>query len=125
MDLTASVRFLDEVPDENLTALYRGAVTFVLLSHYEGFGLPVLEAMASGVPVVAAQATALTEVVGDAGLLVPADDPDLTVAELLRVIPGGDMRQACLEKGLARARSFSWERAAAATLQVYREVHTE
>ncbi len=102
--------------------LYRAADVFVFPSRYEGFGLDPLEAMASGVPVVAANATSLPEVVGDAGCLLPPDDP-LAWAQAIAAIdarPGkaNDMR----ERGIARAADFTWARTAEQTHAIYRQV---
>ena len=106
--------------DEHLLLLYNAATALVLPSRYEGFGLPALEAMACGTPVLASDAASLPEVVGDAGVLLPPDDIDAW-AEALREI-GDDRikRQAAIAAGLERARRFSWERAAEQTLSVYR-----
>jgi glycosyltransferase involved in cell wall biosynthesis len=122
LGVSQSVRFLEYVPQADLPLLYQGAEAFILLSHYEGFGIPVLEAMASGVPVVVARNTALPEVVGEAGLQVPADEPQ-EVAEALRRLTSGDsLRQDFIYRGLARAQQFNWVRCARETLALYQEV---
>lgn len=105
------VRQLGYVDQALLSGLYAGAAAFTLPSLYEGFGLPVLEAMASGTPVVASDRTALPEVCGDAALLVDPDDPDALTEAILAAIGDDRLRAA----GLERARSFSWERTARAT----------
>jgi glycosyltransferase involved in cell wall biosynthesis len=120
-DLVNQVRFIDYLPDEDLPALYRSADAFVLLSFYEGFGLPVLEAMASGIAVVASDRTSLPEVVGEAALLVSPDDPEQVALSLRQVVPGGELREPCIAAGLEHARGFTWERCARLTLDVYRE----
>jgi glycosyltransferase involved in cell wall biosynthesis len=108
------------VPDEDLSALYSGARAFVFPSLYEGFGLPVLEAMQCGVPVITSRASSLPEVVGtDAVLVDPTDEAALSQAmlDLLRS-PAEAARLA--RRGLARARTFSWARTVAETVQAYR-----
>jgi len=117
-----AVRFLGGVANEELVYLYNAAKLFVLPSFYEGFGLPPLEAMACGTPVIVSKVSSLPEVVGDAGLLVePEDVEGLTVA-MWRVLTDDNLRREMRAKGLKRAAKFSWERAARETLAVYRQV---
>jgi glycosyltransferase involved in cell wall biosynthesis len=116
------VHFLGGVPNEELVYLYNAASLFVLPSFYEGFGLPPLEAMACGTPVVVSKVSSLPEVVGDAGMLVePEDVEGLTVA-MWRVLTDEKLRREMRAKGLKRAATFSWERAARETLAVYLKV---
>ena len=106
------VRVLGFVEDGDLPALYRGASLFAFPSLYEGFGLPVLEAMACGVPVVCSDVSSLPEVAGDAALLVnPLDANDLAEA-MACALEEADLRQGMIARGLAQAARFSWERAA-------------
>ena len=121
LNLGNAVRFLDYVPDTDLPHLYRGAQAFALLSYYEGFGLPVLEAMACGTPVVAAASTSLPEVCGQAGLLVDPDQPEQIAQALHQVVTDGAQRQQIIAAGLERARQFTWEACARQTLVVYHE----
>ena len=113
------VRWLGEVGDDELARLYRGARAVAYVSLYEGFGLPVLEAMACGAPVVAARTGALEEVAGGAAVLVDPLDPDAIAAGLDR----GDRRGArsCGRSGSQRARAFDWRKVARETVAVYRE----
>jgi glycosyltransferase involved in cell wall biosynthesis len=114
------VRFPAWVSEDELEALYRSATCFVLPSLIEGFGLPVLEAMARGVPVACSDRPALPEVAGDAALLFdPLDQPAVTDA-VRRLLRDAELRTTLAERGLARAREFSWRRTAEATLASYR-----
>ena len=122
LGLTNNVHILDYVPDEELPSIYRFAEAFALLSYYEGFGLPVLEAMASGTPVVASHTTSLPEVVGDAGLLIDPDDPVECAHALRQIVSGGKQREKYITKGKERARMFTWERCARETLSIYLKV---
>jgi glycosyltransferase involved in cell wall biosynthesis len=106
------IRFAGCVPDEDLAALYRGAVCLVLPSLMEGFGLPPLEAMACGTPVVVSRAAALPEVVGNAGILVDPLDVDDIRAGMERILGNSNLRQHLREAGLSRARLFCWDRVA-------------
>jgi glycosyltransferase involved in cell wall biosynthesis len=112
------VRWLGEVGDEELARLYRGARCVAYVSLYEGFGLPVLEAMACGAPVVAARNDAAAEVAGDAAVLVDPLDPDAIAAGLAEAV---DRRDELRARGLERAATFRWADAARATVEVYRE----
>ena len=107
------------VPDADLPALYSGAKCFVYPSFFEGFGLPPLEAMKCGVPVIAGNRTSLVEVVGDAGLLVNPLDPDEIAASLSRVLNNSDLREVLRVKGLNRSELFNWKETAKRTLEVY------
>jgi glycosyltransferase involved in cell wall biosynthesis len=102
------VEVLDHLPD--LVDVYRGADVVLVPSHAEGFGLPVLEAMACGTPVLAADATSLPEVVGDAGVLVPVGDGNAWGEETVRVLGDEVLRKNLAEQGLARAAGFTWQR---------------
>jgi glycosyltransferase involved in cell wall biosynthesis len=104
------VRFFGFVPHRTLAALYRMASVFAFPSLYEGFGLPPLEAMACGTPVLTSRLSSLPEVVGDGALLVDPYDEDAIAGGLARLIDDEDLRQSLAAKGLARAATFSWER---------------
>jgi glycosyltransferase involved in cell wall biosynthesis len=116
------VRFLGYVPDDQLTVLYRLAAVFVFPSLYEGFGLPPLEAMASGTPVVVSNVSSLPEVVGDAAVLVDPHDIDSIVDGLRCVLTDPTRADDMRRKGLERSREFSWERSVARTLEVYKRI---
>jgi glycosyltransferase involved in cell wall biosynthesis len=124
-DGTTPVRALGYVAEQQLPGLYAGAAALAMPSLYEGFGLPVLEAMASGVPVVAANRAALPETCGGAALLVSPEDPDALADALVRVVTDDVLHEKLVAAGLERASRFSWDRAAAATDAVIDEVLAE
>jgi glycosyltransferase involved in cell wall biosynthesis len=116
------VRFLGRVSDEDLLHLYNAAGVLAHPALYEGFGLPPLEAMSCGAPVVVSNTSSLPEVVGDAGLLVEPEDVDAWAVALWRVCTDDDLRDELSQKALARSRRFSWERTARHTLRIYERV---
>jgi glycosyltransferase involved in cell wall biosynthesis len=120
LHLNEQVHLLQGVPDGDLPGLYNAASLLVTPSFYEGFGLPALEAMACGTPVVVADRSSLPEVVGEAGLLIDPDDPDDIAQALTRVLTDELLQARMRELGLARSACFTWERAARETLAVYR-----
>lgn len=122
LQLGDAVRFLGGVQNEELVYLYNAARVFVLPSFYEGFGLPPLEAMACGTPVIVSKVSSLPEVVGDAGLLVTPNDAEELAVAMSRVLGDEKLRRELRDKGLVRAQIFSWQRAARETLAVYRQV---
>ncbi len=116
------IRWLGPVPEADLPALYAAATGFVFPSLYEGFGLPPLEALACGTPVVCSNAASLPEVVGDAALLCDARTPAALAEALQRLLDDGALRASLRERGLEQARRFSWTRTAGLTLDLYRQV---
>lgn len=116
------VRHLGYVADADLPALVAGAAALVHPSREEGFGLPPLEAMAAGTPVVAADTTSLPEVTGGAALLADPDDPEAWATAIARLRTDVALRDRLVTAGRSRAARFTWERAAAATLAVYERV---
>jgi glycosyltransferase involved in cell wall biosynthesis len=110
------------VAEEDLPALYSAAVCFAYASLYEGFGLTPLEAMACGAPVVCSHATSLPEVVGNAGILVNAEDPDAFGGAIYRVLTLAPLREDLRARGLVRVKLFSWDQAAVETSALYAEV---
>jgi glycosyltransferase involved in cell wall biosynthesis len=114
------VRWLGLLPDEDLPAFYAGSACFVYPSLFEGFGLPVLEAMACGTPVIAADRTALPELVAEAGLLVDPESVDALSAALARVLDDRAFARSLGHRGVERSRGYSWPETARRTLAVYR-----
>ena len=116
---SGQVRFLGFVPDEDLPALYTMAELFAFPSLYEGFGLPPLEAMACGTPVVCSNRPSLPETVGDAALLVDAEDVEELAQAMQRLLENEELRAEMRERGLRRARRFTWRKAAEKLLAAY------
>ncbi len=123
LGIEQSVRHLGMVPAADLPRVYADADLLLMPSFHEGFGLPVLEAMACGTPVVASNQGSLPEVVGEAGLLVEPTDTEQIAAAAERLLTGDRLRADLRQKGLERARAFTWERTARETLAVYRNVY--
>jgi len=115
----------DRVPASQLPLYYAAADVFLFPSRYEGFGLPVLEAMASGCPVVASNATSLPEVLGEAGLMHHSEDVVSLASSVMRILEDVALRDRLVEAGLRRAAEFTWERTARETAAVYRLVLEE
>jgi glycosyltransferase involved in cell wall biosynthesis len=116
------VRFLGFVPEETLAALYRLASVFVFPSLYEGFGLPPLEAMAAGAPVITSNVSSLPEVVGDAALLIDPMDAGALADAMARVLGDARLAAELIRRGRERVKAFSWERSVARVREVYVEV---
>jgi glycosyltransferase involved in cell wall biosynthesis len=119
--LPPRVHLTGRVADEFLPALYSGALAFVYPSLYEGFGLPPLEAMACGTPVLTSNVTSLPEVVGDAGLLVDPYNVEAIAHGIRRLVEDSALREELRKKGLERAKQFTWERTAELTWAVLEE----
>jgi glycosyltransferase involved in cell wall biosynthesis len=117
-DETINMEALGFVDDDTLARCYRGAAVFAFPSRYEGFGLPVLEAMAYGVPVIATDVTAIPEAAGDAALYVPLDDDGALAQAILRVRHDPVLAASLRERGVARAALMTWTKTAGATLDV-------
>jgi glycosyltransferase involved in cell wall biosynthesis len=115
------LHFLEKVSDETLLMLYNAAALFVFPSRYEGFGLPLLEAMACGTPVLAANNSSIPEIVGDAAVLVEADQVATITHGIERVLTDEPLRFSLIEKGLQRSASFSWTKCGAETLAIYQQ----
>ena len=118
----SEIYHLDYLPNELVALLYSKADVFVYPSHYEGFGLPVLEAMTLGAPVVTANTSSLPEVTADAAILIDPKDPMQLAEAILQVINHSQLRQELINRGRERAKLFSWERTAKETLKAYKSV---
>lgn len=110
------------ISDEDLSAVYSGATAFIFPSLYEGFGLPVLEAMQCGTPVISSNSTSLPEIVGDAGILVNPKDQDQLCQSMLNVLQNTQLRDLLRHKGIKRAKQFSWQKCANETLDIYKTI---
>lgn len=122
LGIQTSVKFYGKANDEELRLLYNIADVFVFPSTFEGFGIPPLEAMACGCPVVVSNATSLPEVVGDAALLHDPHDVDGFAASIKHVLTNKNLAQDLRQRGLSQATKFSWENSAQKTLEVYKKV---
>lgn len=122
LEKRGQIRVLGYIPQEVLPAIYNGAKVFVFPSIYEGFGMPVTEAMACGTPVIASNVSSLPEVVGDSGLLLDPYDTDVWTRALEEMIDDDEKYNLLKKRGLERASLFSWEKTAEKTFQVYCEV---
>ncbi|MDT8304553.1 MAG: glycosyltransferase family 1 protein [Anaerolineae bacterium] len=121
LGLSGSVRHLSGVSDQMLAHLYHAAGVLALPSHYEGFGLPPLEAMHCGCPVVVSERGSLPEIVGEAGIVLPPDDVPAWAEALARLISDSEHRERMISRGRVQAARFTWEETAAETLALYRE----
>jgi glycosyltransferase involved in cell wall biosynthesis len=121
LEMGNSVVLTGYVPEPDLPALYSGALCFVYPSYFEGFGLPPLEAMKCGAPVIVGNKTSLPEVVGDAGVQVDPFDVDEMASAIQRVITDSSLRAQLRVKGLERAKLFDWQETARQTLSVYKK----
>ena len=122
LGLENRVHFLGYVSDELLRFLYRKAVVFVYPSLFEGFGLTVLEAMASGCPVITSNTSSLPEIAGDAAILINPEDVEELSDNIVLVSTNKEKRAEMTAKGLQRAKTFTWKRAAALTFDIYKNI---
>jgi glycosyltransferase involved in cell wall biosynthesis len=116
------VRFLGFVADDDLPGLYSQAALFVFPSLYEGFGLPLLEAMACGVPVISSNSSSLPEVVGDAAVTLPPENADAWSDTILALLADSTLRTSLVADGFLQARHFTWKRAAKQLMSIYEEL---
>ncbi|MBD2260794.1 glycosyltransferase family 1 protein [Pseudanabaena sp. FACHB-2040] len=118
-ELAERIVFTGFLPDQDLSTIYSGALAFAYPSLYEGFGLPPLEAMRCGVPVITSNVSSLPEVVGDAGIMIDPTDEEAMCQAILNLVNSNTLRQSLAQRGLARAEQFSWARCAEETSKVY------
>ena len=121
LNLSEEIIFTYYTPEEDMVGLYNGAKVFVYPSLYEGFGLPPLEAMACGVPVITSNVSSLPEVVGDAAIMVNPADINQLAESISRVINDEELRRKMIERGLERARMFSWGKTAKEIIECFKE----
>ena len=117
--LKGKIKHISYVHDDDMAALYSGAAMFCYPSIYEGFGLPVLEAMQCGTPVIAARTSSIPEVVGDAAIMVPPNDIDALCQQIVRIYSSHDLRQYFVEKVRQQAKKFSWQKHAGEIIKGY------
>jgi glycosyltransferase involved in cell wall biosynthesis len=122
LSIASTVTHIPYVANQELPSYYAAADVFIFPSLYEGFGIPVLEAMACGTPVIASNAASLPEVVGDAGLLIDPRVPEAWAEAIARVLTDGSLADRLRQRGLERAGQLTWERTARETLQVYEQL---
>jgi len=124
LQLRDRVKFVGYIPEEELPLWYAAATVFVFPSIYEGFGMPPLEAMACGTPVITSNTSSLPEVVGDAGIMVSPTDTTALAEAMQRILTSADVRADLRTRGLKRAQQFSWTQTAIKTLEAYRAALT-
>jgi glycosyltransferase involved in cell wall biosynthesis len=120
--LQNDIYFPGYIEDGDVPLLYRGAEAFVFPSLYEGFGMPPLEAMACGVPVITSNTSSLPEVVGDAGLRINPKDIEQLSYAMVKILEDSELRVNCVKKGLERAQNFTWENSAKKVIDIYHEL---
>jgi len=123
LNLESSVIFTGFVPEEHLPTFYNGCDIFAYPSLYEGFGLPPLEAMSCGTPVITSNVTSIPEVVGDAGVLINPYDTSNLIDELGRLLSNDSLREEFSKKGLEKSKEFNWLNTAKKTLEVYEQIN--
>jgi glycosyltransferase involved in cell wall biosynthesis len=122
LGLVAAIEHYEQVSDAHLAKLYHHSLAFIYPSFYEGFGIPPLEAMACGTPVVASNRSSLPEVIGDAGLLFDPERTDELTDILITLADDSSQRERLIAKGRERVKAFSWDKTVAETLEIYREI---
>ncbi len=122
LNLKNKIIFTGYVEEKNLPALYSGAKAFVFPSLYEGFGLPPLEAMACGAPVISSSTSSMPEVIGQAGILISPKDERVWAQNILKILRDKGLARTLSQMGLRQAKKFSWEETARKTIEVYKEV---
>ena len=125
LKLESNIHFIQDVSPDDIVSIYNAAIALVLPSHYEGFGFPVLEAFACGIPVVISNRASLPELANGSALICDPDDLDSIAYTIQQVMSNSQLRNSLIEKGFKRVKDFSWERCAAETLAVYKKVISE
>lgn len=115
----SQIQFIEYVPDEDLSVIYSNARAFLYMSLYEGFGLPILEAMQCGVPVICSNTSSMPEVIGDCGICINPLDIDLLSQSIAKMDHDDDYRKQCIELGLERSKLFSWDKYASDIVSAY------
>lgn len=123
--LERNILFPGYVAETDVPALLSGARVFVFPSRYEGFGIPPLEAMACGIPVIVSDTSSLPEVVGDAGLLTPPENAEKLAEQMEHLITDKTLRERCIRAGLVRVQEFTWQKSARQLVKIYRKLNSE
>lgn len=121
-NIESLVHFLNFVPDNDLDLIYKSSKIFLFPSLYEGFGLPPLEAMAAGTPVIASNSSSIPEVIGDAGILIDPNNENLWIQKISELWRNENFQKKLSLNSIERAKKFSWVQTAASTIEIYREV---
>lgn len=125
LNIKDRIHFLQDFSTDDIAAIYNAALALILPSHYEGFGFPVLEAFACGVPVIISNRASLPEIADGAALLCEPDQIDSIADEMQKILDDSQLRKSLIEKGFRRVKDFSWEKCAKETLTVYKKVISE
>jgi len=122
-DLKEHIIFTDFISESDLVFLYNSSIVFLYPSMYEGFGIPILEAMSCGVPVITSNRTSIPEITGDCALLINPDDRDDIKKTLIRLLSDTNMRDELIKRGVKRAKEFSWKKMAKETIEIYKGIN--
>jgi len=121
--MAEKIHFLDFIPEEDLPIIYSGASVFITASYAEGFGLPIVEALACGIPVVGSNVTSIPEIMGGCGMLFDSRRPDELAQKVIQMLSNLSLRREFISKGIERSKQFSWDSAARETLSLFDAIY--